>query len=210
MSDHGHHDPGGHELEAINTKMLFRLFFALIPLTLAASYGVIQWFYFQRAELEDRYAMEGSIFLEDYKTNMGEQLSGMDGVAQRLATDPKLLAAPAPPPGWVHPDDLVGGGDATPAATAPAAAKDDGHDHADGTDHGHADGTADHEHEGDKAPAEGEPPAEGEAAPAEGGDAPADAGDKPADAGEKAAEPAAKPEDAKAAPAEAKSADNAE
>lgn len=204
MSDHGHHDPGGHELEAINTKMLFRLFFALIPLTLAASYGVVQWFYFQRAELEERYAIEGSFLLEDYKTSMGEQLSGMDAVAQRLAADPKLLAAPAPPPGWVHPDDLVGGGDATPAATAEPAkdehaghdhAAGEEHDHADGSDHGHADGTADHEHEG-------------EAAPAAGDDEPADEGDEPAD--DEAAEPAAKPADAEAAPAEAEPADNAE
>ena len=52
MADHGHHDPGGHELEAINTKLLFRLLISLSLVTLLAAAAVVQWFNSQRRELE--------------------------------------------------------------------------------------------------------------------------------------------------------------
>jgi hypothetical protein len=119
MADHGHHDPGGHELEAINTKLLFRLLISLSAVTLLAALAVIQWFYSQRRELEAKYASEGSFQLIEYKTRMSADLEGIDRVAQNLAADPKLLQAPPPPSGWIHPDDLVGGGTA-PAAPAEA------------------------------------------------------------------------------------------
>jgi hypothetical protein len=124
MADHGHHDPGGHELEAINTKLLFRLLISLSLVTLLAALAVVQWFYSQRAELERRYAAEGSFQLQEYKAKMATDLEGMDRVAADLANKPERLAAPPAPSGWIHPDDLAGGPAATPAATAPADAVD--------------------------------------------------------------------------------------
>lgn len=116
MTDHGHHDPGGHELEAINTKLLFRLLISLSLVTFLAAVAVVQWFYSQRRELENQYAGEGSYLLTDYKTKMSADLEGIDRVAASMVANPALLQAPPAPPGWIHPDDLVGG---TPAP-APA------------------------------------------------------------------------------------------
>ena len=118
MADHGHHDPGGHELEAINTKLLFRLLISLSLVTLLAAAAVVQWFNSQRRELERRYAAEGSFQLADYKTKMAADLDGVDRVAQDMAANPDLLKAPPAPAGWIHPDDLVGGPAAAPAAPA--------------------------------------------------------------------------------------------
>jgi hypothetical protein len=130
MTDHGHHDPGGHELEAINTKLLFRLLVSLSLVTFLASVAVVQWFYSQRRELEGQYAAEGSYQLTDYKTKMSADLEGVDRVAQSMVANPALLQAPPPPRGWIHPDDLVGGAPA-PAEHQPADEQpaDDGHNH---------------------------------------------------------------------------------
>src|SRR5690606_33457201 len=110
MSDHGHHDPGGHELEAINTKLLFRLLFSLSLVTLLAAAAVVQWSNSQRRELEHRLAVEGSFMLKAHDEEMGKRLEGIDRVAADMAAKPALLQAPPAPPGWIHPDDLVGGG----------------------------------------------------------------------------------------------------
>jgi len=176
MSDHGHHDPGGHELEAVNSKALFRLMGSLSIVTLFASIAVIQWFHSQRRALDAEYDAQGSFRLQAYQAEVGEALEGVDGVAQDIATNPKLLAAPAPPPGWVHPDDLVGGG--TPAAAAEGGSEDAAPAPAEGDEAAPAEGEGD-----EAAPDEGE---DDDAAPAE-GDAPAeddahadDAGEKPA------------------------------
>lgn len=128
MGDHGHHDPGGHELEAINTKLLFRLLISLSLVTLLAAIAVIQWFNAQRRELDHRNAVAGSFQLQAHDTKMAEQLQGIDKVAASLAANPAMLQAPPPPSGWIHPDDLVGGG---AAAAAPAKPADEhaGHDH---------------------------------------------------------------------------------
>ncbi|PRP98314.1 hypothetical protein ENSA5_30470 [Enhygromyxa salina] len=123
MSDHGHHDPGGHELDAVNTKLLFRLLFGLTGLTLLACIAVVQWFYSQRRELDNRHAVEGSFQLQQYQGKMAKDLEGLDQVAQDIAANPALLAAPPPPSGWIHPDDLVGG-TADPAAPAEAPAQE--------------------------------------------------------------------------------------
>jgi hypothetical protein len=119
MADHGHHDPGGHELEAINTKLLFRLLVSLSLVTLLAAIAVIQWFYSQRRELENQYAAEGSYLLTDYKTKMSADLEGIDRVANELVQNPELLKAPPPPSGWIHPDDQVGAAPAAAPAEAP-------------------------------------------------------------------------------------------
>ncbi|PRQ04943.1 hypothetical protein [Enhygromyxa salina] len=196
MSDHGHHDPGGHELEAINTKLLFRLLVSLSFITLLACVVVVQWFYAQRRELDAQYAADGSTFLLEYKAKMATDLEGIDRVAQDMAGNPALLAAPPAPPGWMHPDDLVAG-----VAAAPAGSHDDhGHDEPD------LDAPVPVE------PANGEPVPEGEGeidtndddatpepAEADSGDeaAPADKPDKPAD--DQDAPKPAKPKPAKPA-----------
>jgi outer membrane biosynthesis protein TonB len=121
--EHGHHDPGGHELEAINTKLLFRLLISLSLVTFLACVAVVQWFNSQRRELQSGHAAEGSFMLKAHDTKMAEQLAGIDRVAMDVAANPALLAAPPAPPGWQHPDDLVGGGAAKPAAPAEDHAK---------------------------------------------------------------------------------------
>jgi hypothetical protein len=115
MSDHGHHDPGGHELEAINTRLLFRLLISLSFVTFLSAVAVVQWFNSQRRELQHRNAVEGSFMLQDHEAKMAKGLEGIDRVAMDVATNPALLAAPPAPPGWIHPDDLVGGPAAAPA-----------------------------------------------------------------------------------------------
>ena len=109
MSDHGHHDPGGHELEAINTKLLFRLLFSLTAITFLACVAVVQWFNSQRRELQESNAQDGSFMLKAHDEKMVEYLAGIDRVSADIAANPALLAAPAAPNGWIHPDDLVGG-----------------------------------------------------------------------------------------------------
>ncbi|MFV8753072.1 hypothetical protein ACNOYE_21195 [Nannocystaceae bacterium ST9] len=122
--EHGHHDPGGHELEAVNTKLLFRLMISLSIVTLLASMAVVQWYYSQRSELQNRNATEGSFQLQGYKDQMAKDIEGIDVVRKQILADGKVLLAPAPPAGWVHPDDLLSGGapaaPAEPAAPAPA------------------------------------------------------------------------------------------
>jgi hypothetical protein len=119
MSEHGHHDdPGGHELEAINTKLMFRLLVSLSFVTFLSAVAVVQWFNSQRRELQSQHAAAGSVFLKAHDAKMAEQLSGVDRVAVDVAANPALLAAPPAPAGWIHPDDLVGGPAAKPAKPA--------------------------------------------------------------------------------------------
>ena len=183
MADHGHHDPGGHELEAINTKLLFRLLISLSAVTLLAAIAVVQWFYSQRRELEQQLAAEGSFQLIDYKTKMSAELEGIDRIAQNMVADPALLKAPPPPSGWIHPDDLVGGG----AAAAPAAPEHDDHAH---DDHAHEVEAPEPTEGAEPEGAEPAEPAEDEA------DKPIDVpADKPANDKTEPAEPADKADD---------------
>jgi hypothetical protein len=123
MADHGHHDPGGHELEAINTKLLFRLVISLSLVTLLAAAAVVQWFYSQRRELEGRRAAERSFRLVEYDARMSADLQGIDQVAASMVANPAMLNAPAPPPGWVSPDALLGA--TPPAIPVPERARPD-------------------------------------------------------------------------------------
>ncbi len=124
--DHGHHDAGGHELEAINNKLLFRLLISLSAVTLLACMAVIQWFNSQRAELIERQAAEGSFQLAIYKEEMAKDLQGIDDARKQILADPSVLRAPAAPAGWIHPDDMTGvpaaGGVPAPAGTDTPAA----------------------------------------------------------------------------------------
>jgi hypothetical protein len=79
---------------------------------------VVQWFNSQRRELQHRNAAEGSFMLKAHDTKMAEQLAGIDRVAMDVAANPALLTAPPAPPGWIHPDDLVGGPAPKPAEPA--------------------------------------------------------------------------------------------
>jgi hypothetical protein len=194
---HGHHDPGGHELEAINTKLLFRLMISLSLVTLLASAAVVQWYYSQRAELQERNAIEGSFMLIQYKEKMAKDIEGIDVVRRQILADSKVLLAPAPPADWVHPDDLLSGGGAPavnpavrsepePAPMLPPGIVVEG-------------APAIPVPAGGEAKPEGEPKPEGADKPAgpEGTDKPEDKSDfeKPADKAEKPADKAEKPAD---------------
>ncbi|NVB36522.1 hypothetical protein G6O69_01670 [Pseudenhygromyxa sp. WMMC2535] len=124
MADHGHHDPGGHELEAVNTKLLFRLVISLSLVTLLAAMAVIQWFNSQRRELQERYAEQGSFRLAEYETEMQDNMSGVDQVAQGMVGKPDALKAQPAYAGWVNPDTAA----ASAAAAAPAAVEGEGED----------------------------------------------------------------------------------
>ena len=197
MSDHDHHDPGGHELEAVNTKLLFRLLVVCGAITLAASIAVIQWFNAQKREMQRANAAAGSFQLEAYKAEMAADLEGIDRVAADIVANPALLKAPEPPPNWQHPDDLVGGAPA-PAADEhpeeeepgipvkapedePGAGDDEGEPAEDAGDEAPA------EDAGDEAPAD-EPASDdkGEQPAKQPDNKPADKPDKPADEGDKA------------------------
>ncbi len=115
-SDHGHHDPGGHELEAINTGMLFKLLLSLGGLALLLSIGVVQWFYSQRAELQEKHAADGSYRLREYQAHMSEELAELPKTVAAVKADLSMLKAAPVYPGWVNPDMA-----ATPAAVAAPA-----------------------------------------------------------------------------------------
>ncbi|EDM75339.1 hypothetical protein PPSIR1_01147 [Plesiocystis pacifica SIR-1] len=196
MSDH-HHDPGGHELEAINTKLLFQLVGSLSIVTLLASMGVVQWFYLQQRELQDRNAAEGSFILKDYKAKMAEDTAELDASAKAVLADAGKMKAQPAYPGWVSPDTAAAGAAAAakpaeapakelkapePAKPEPAPAEGEG-----------AEGDAPAPTEEAKPAEEAKP--EAPAKPAEAADAPAE-GDKP--------EKPAKPEEAPAKPEPAK------
>lgn len=174
MSDHGHHDLGGHELEAINTKLLFRLLFSLGFITFLACVAVVQWFNSQRRELQHRNAVAGSFMLKAHEEKMAEQLAGIDRVAADVAANPALLAAPNAPAGWIHPDDLVGGPAPAPKpAEQPAPAPEDAPVPVELPEPAKQDAPAE--------PAEQDAPAE----PADKGEKQDDGGDKQDDKGEK-------------------------
>jgi len=121
MSDEHHEHDGGHELEALDAGQLFRLIGGMTIVVLISIIAVIQWFHKQQAEL--RVTNSDYSFLRDHHEREDKMLEGIDGVAKKVAGDASTLAAPPPPTGWVHPDDVKGGaaptgGEATPAGGA--------------------------------------------------------------------------------------------
>jgi len=147
MSDHQHYK-GGHEVDQPPTRELFNIIWGLGAITLLSIVTCEQLFNKQRDALQSERYSQVSWKLAEYQTEQNKQRfeSGSyelndDGkvvtlnymplarAAEKLLTDPALLKAAPPPPGFVHPDDMAGGAAAAPAPTpaakepeAPAAA----------------------------------------------------------------------------------------
>ncbi len=138
MSDHQHYK-GGHELDAPPTRQLFNIVWGLGAITLLSILTCVQLFNSQRDELQKERYSKTSWRLAEYQAGQdklrfesGEYELNDDGkvvvvkyipiarAVEKVLEDPKLLTAAPPPPGFVHPDDMAGGGQAA-AAPAPAA-----------------------------------------------------------------------------------------
>lgn len=153
MSDEHHEHDGGHELEALDAGQLFRIIGGLSVVVLISIIAVVQWFHKQQEEL--RVTRSDYSFLEEQRAREGEMLEGIDAVATQVAADPKLLAAPAPPEGWVHPDDIkTGGKDAAAMGGTPADAHDGAGEHDAATPSDEADDDAGDAADGDDAAAD--------------------------------------------------------
>jgi hypothetical protein len=173
----GHGHGGGHELDAPPTRELFNIVWGLGALTLLSLITCVQLFNDQARDLNAEHGKEGSALLAQYRKDMETRTRGQGEDALTDATGkvvarysyiplasardlvlakPEKLGAFAPPPGWIHPDDVATGGQ---KAAAPMPAPE-------GTPP--ADGTA------PVVPTDGAAPAEGAAAPAEGAAAPAE------------------------------------
>lgn len=107
MSDEHAEHQGGHELEAINAGLLFKIIGGLAIVVLLACAVVIQWFYQQARALE--YDGATPHYLQKYWGEMDEEKAGLSDLAKDIANDPAQLASDPPPAGWVHPDDLKDG-----------------------------------------------------------------------------------------------------
>ena len=195
MSD-THHKEGfgeGHEIDAMPSGRLMNLLVTFTVITVMASIGVIQVFFGQREGIIMERAKQGSYLYKRYADEMKEIAEGAgptadgkffvshDKARELVLADPNRLKAAAPPPGWIHPDDVQTGGAAAPPPPAPPAQPEEG---ADGGEEG-----AEEAAEGTEEAAEKEAPAEKPAAPA-GDDAPAK---KPKPAKDEESEPAKKP-----------------
>ena len=159
MSDQ--HFKGGHELEGLNTRLLFQLFVGLSLVTFLSAVAVVQWFYRQRNDLLWERAAEGSFLLKQHRSEVGGLLEDIDATKEAVLGDPKLLTARKPPAGWVHPDDVKGAAPAAGAAEEHGTAPAEGHGAAEG--HGPEGGAAEGAAHAEGVKAEGEK-AEGEKA----------------------------------------------
>ena len=103
-----HEHDGGHELEALNTKILFQLTFGLSALVLVACILVAQWFYKQNAAIQiERASQDGSYILRSELEKKAEmELRAIRPIIQEMVRRPELLKAQPAPEGWVHPDDV--------------------------------------------------------------------------------------------------------
>jgi hypothetical protein len=106
MSDSHEEYNGGHELEAMDAIILFKIVFGLGAIVLAAVFVVIQFFYQQTAfmALEENGAQAG-FHLQSYYDDMDEGKKGLGAVAKEVGQSGDLKAAKAPA-GWVNPDDV--------------------------------------------------------------------------------------------------------
>lgn len=107
MSDAHEQHKGGHELESVNSRLLFKLVFGLTAITLAACLVVVQWAYSQRDDLLVRRADEGYSILGTHQAEMEKLTKGIRRTLKDLAKEPTLLEAGDPPEGWIHPDDIA-------------------------------------------------------------------------------------------------------
>ncbi|MCY1055206.1 hypothetical protein [Nannocystis sp. SCPEA4] len=190
----GHGHGGGHELDAPPTRELFNIVWGLGALTLLSLITCVQLFNDQARDLESERGKEGSALLAKYRKDMETRTrgAGEDSITDAtgkvvgrynyiplasardlILAKPEKLGAFAPPPGWIHPDDVAAGGQ---KAAAPTPAAPEGTPPVDGTP-----------------PVVPAAPTDGAAAPAEGAAAPAEGAAKPAEGTAPAEGAAAKP-----------------
>lgn len=191
MSEEHHEHDGGHELEALDAGQLFRIIGGLAIVVLISIIAVVQWFHKQQEEL--RITRSDYTFLQEHRAREAEMLEGIDAVAAKVGGDPKLLAAPPAPEGWVHPDDVKTGGapamGGTPADGGDAAGDGEGAAPGDDAPAEDDDDAAD----GDDAAAEDG--AEEAATPADGDDADGDEADGSKPKGTEKSAPSDEPAD---------------
>ncbi|MBZ5710805.1 hypothetical protein [Nannocystis pusilla] len=180
----GHGHGGGHELDAPPTRELFNIVWGLGALTLLSLITCVQLFNDQARDLESERGKEGSALLAKYRKDMETRTrgAGEDSITDAtgkvvgrynyiplasardlILAKPEKLGAFAPPPGWIHPDDVAAGGQKAAPVPTPAPDGTEGTP-APGAGGAPVDGAA------PTAPAEGAAaaPAKGAAAPAEG------------------------------------------
>lgn len=141
--NHGHDSHtahgGGHEIDAPPTRELFNIVWGLGLLTLLSLVTCVQLFNNQAREIGADRGKEGSYVLADYRKDAETRTrgSGQDSVTdatgkvvgkynyiplasarELVLGKPEKLGAFAPPPGWIHPDDVAAGGQG--AGTPPA------------------------------------------------------------------------------------------
>lgn len=119
--EHHEHD-GGHELEDINTKVLFQLVFGLSGLVIVACIMVAGWFYKQNAAIQKERAAQLDNFTvrEELKLRDEKDLEDIGKAVDAMLKNANTLHGGAAPAGWVHPDDV-----AKPAAAVDKAGEGD-------------------------------------------------------------------------------------
>jgi hypothetical protein len=145
---HGAHS-GGHEIDAPPTRELFNIVWGLGLLTLLSLVTCVQLFNNQAREIGADRGKEGSYVLADYRKDAETRTrgSGQDTITdatgkvvgkynyiplasarELILGKPEKLGAFAPPPGWIHPDDVAAGGQggqpAVPVTPPPAQPTD--------------------------------------------------------------------------------------
>lgn len=151
---HGAHG-GGHEIDAPPTRELFNIVWGLGLLTLLSLVTCVQLFNNQAREIGSDRGKEGSYVLSDYRRDAEARTrgSGQDSVTdatgkvvgkynyiplvsarELILGKPEKLGAFAPPPGWIHPDDIAAGGQGGQPATPPAQPTPAGDPNAPGID----------------------------------------------------------------------------
>ncbi|PCC72628.1 hypothetical protein SAMN02745121_01742 [Nannocystis exedens] len=140
----GHGHGGGHELDAPPTRELFNIVWGLGALTLLSLVTCVQLFNDQARDLNAERGKEGSALLAKYRKDMEGRTRGagedvltdatgkvvarynyipLASARDLILAKPEKLGAFAPPPGWIHPDDVAAGGQkaGTPPSLPPAA-----------------------------------------------------------------------------------------
>lgn len=140
---------GGHEVDHLPATQLIVLLLALALLIFGTGVGVSQYFNLRISELRDQTATEAAARISaaraarataaaswgEVDAEKGTWRMPVAEAAKRVASDPGLLRAAAPPAGFVHPDDVNKAGEAPavvpepvpvpaePAPTEPAPAE---------------------------------------------------------------------------------------
>jgi hypothetical protein len=140
--DHGGHGGhgGGHEIDTPPTRELFNIVWGLGLLTLLSLITCVQLFNDQAKDIASERGKSGSDLLADYRKDMETRTRGagedtitdasgkivarynyipLASARDLILAKPEKLGAFAPPPGWIHPDDVASGGAKAPAP-APA------------------------------------------------------------------------------------------